>query len=160
MRSRITVALLIPTCAFGLIAANVAFAANCADPWVTTAVTEVLRRAPPSSNAPECNINLYNGGHWSSYKELRGAVGTYWGTHSYPAAPVAAAPSLTLNSASVSKLPSGTQNGQPVVNYNGQWMTLVASGAGNYRLVATGAGNIMINNGANVVSHDGASIKH
>jgi hypothetical protein len=67
-----------------------AHAANCSDPWVTQAVTDVLRRPPPSSAAPECNIYLYNGGHWNSYADLHLAVGTYWSFHAYPAAPSAA----------------------------------------------------------------------
>ena len=36
-----------------------------------------LSRPPASPGAPECNIALYNGGHWSSYGELRAAVGAY-----------------------------------------------------------------------------------
>lgn len=73
--------------AFGLLSAGAALAGNCKDPWVTQAVVEVLRRAPASASAPECNIRLYNNGQWSSYSQLRLAVGTYWGTHAYPTNP-------------------------------------------------------------------------
>lgn len=71
----------------GLLSVGGALAGNCTDPWVTQAVIEVLRRPPASASAPECNIRLYNNGQWSSYAQLRLAVGTYWGTHAYPTKP-------------------------------------------------------------------------
>jgi hypothetical protein len=54
-----------------------ALAAGCGDPWVTAAVT-TYHGAPASPSAPECNINTYLGGKWSSQPELNAAVATYF----------------------------------------------------------------------------------
>src|ERR1019366_3558563 len=81
------------TVAASMFGIGTAQAGNCNDPWVTQAVTNALRRAPASANAPECNTMLYVGhnsrgqmqaGQWNSYNDLAAAVGSYWGAHSYP----------------------------------------------------------------------------
>ncbi len=48
---------------------------------------------------------------------------------------------VVLSKQAVSLLPSKTVGGVQLVQHNGQWMKLVAAGAGNYNLVAAGAGN-------------------
>lgn len=162
LQSRIAATLLVPASAMGLMASGTASAGQCGDPWVTQAVTEVLRRPPPSNNAPECNIKLYNNGHWSNYKELRLAVGTYWSLHSYPSAaapPVATLAPLTVSAQSVQNMPHATKDGQTVVFFNNRWNYLVASGAGNFQLKPGVVGKIMVNNGANLISQDGGSFK-
>ncbi|HTR84534.1 MAG TPA: hypothetical protein VMI56_08655 [Reyranella sp.] len=81
-----------------------------------------------------------------------------------PAAPVAApahAPSTTptLSSSLVSTLPEGSFNGTPVVLYQGNWVSLVASGGGNFatHLVASGGGNLVASGGGNLVGPSGGT---
>lgn len=52
-----------------------AAAAGCRDPWVSSAIREVLGRHPVGfANANECNISLYGNGSWSSYADLKNKV--------------------------------------------------------------------------------------
>ncbi len=47
-------------------------AGGCADPWINSAYAETFGRAPSGSgNAGECNVNVYGGGSWTSYDDLR-----------------------------------------------------------------------------------------
>ena len=120
-------------------------AGQCSDPAVTQAVTQVLRRAPASPSAPECNIYLYQGargikGQWGSYSELLSSVGVYWSMHSYPAP--AAAPLATLPTGgpgiSVSQynaLPKQNSGGHLWAWYNGSWTQVV----GNRLIGASGS---------------------
>jgi hypothetical protein len=149
------------------LAAGAAQAGACSDPWVTQAVTRVLGRPPASSGAPECDIYLYKNGHWSSYNDLLGAVGYYWGTHSYPRP----APAYTSQpsggygglqlapSASDFRVDStslgfprgvGPAPGRRVV-YNGrayQVANTIAQGGGN--VIAQGGGNVIAQGGGNL----------
>lgn len=66
-------------CTFAVIAmaaaATPARAQQCTDPWITQAIRELWGRAPSGSGATgECAINLYGGGSWGSYTELKNLV--------------------------------------------------------------------------------------
>jgi hypothetical protein len=163
---------------FAATASGSAVAADCGDPWVTQASTEILKRPPASASAPECNIYLYTGhnsagqmeaGQWNGYGDLRAAVGAYWSTHDYPAsAPLQLAiPPNAFNAAPAgfSGLPTGTIT---VYLYQGNWVRLVSAGGGNIttqlvsagggNLVSAGGGNLVSAGGGNLISQDGSTI--
>jgi hypothetical protein len=108
-----------------------AWAGNCNDPWVTQAVIEVLRRPPASASAPECNIRLYNNGHWNSYAQLRLAVGTYWGTHAYPTSQAPAYSARPGVNPGFAGQPRVIQNPGRLVGPDGG--SLIGNDAGSYK---------------------------
>ena len=138
--------------AVSVVGAAPAMAGQCGDPWVTQAVTQVLRRAPASASAPECNIYLYQGargikGQWGSYSELLSSVGVYWSMHSYPtsaAPPVARLPTTGpgIGAAQYNALPKQYYNGQLWAWYNSRWVPASA---------------LINQDGAGIVSHDGGT---
>ena len=137
------------------LAAGSAYAGSCNDPWVTQAVTDALRRPPSGPSAPECNIYLYNNGHWGSYNELRSAVGVYWGMHAYPAQQnytIQPAGDLQISAASLGYTPAVGSR----VTYQGRLYQVS-------RTIAQGGGNVIVlhlinMDGASVVGPGGASI--
>lgn len=127
----------------GALSMDAAVAGNCADPWVTQAVTEVLRRPPASALAPECNIKLYNNGRWGSYKELRLAVGSYWATNAYP---------QTSAQGQATK-PGGTQGlaGKAQPNRNQISADQVRPHQGNNKLISDDGSTLIGNDGGSLV---------
>lgn len=148
-----------------------AHAGSCSDAWVTKAVTQVLRRPPASASAPECNIYLYNNGHWNGYNELLAAVGVYWSMHAYPVAnaqPAPAAANLKLGVSrsdfAIDSTALGFSRGVApapgrVVTYNGQRYQVakvIAQGGGN--VIAQGGGNVIAQGGGNVIAQGGGNL--
>ncbi len=56
---------------------------KCSDPWVDSAIRQAKQNMSlpmGCGNCGECNIYLYNGGHWTSYSQLTGYVNSFFRT--------------------------------------------------------------------------------
>ena len=125
--------------------AGSASAGQCRDPWVTQAITEVTGRAPTgNADNGDCNYTQYNGGQWNSYAQLKGAVqarlGGGYAITSHPGA---------MSQSTFNSLPKQIYNGQRFALYNGKWMKIVASGAGNWNLISNDGASIVTNASGN-----------
>lgn len=60
----------------------------------------------------------------------------------------------------INSLPHGHLGAQDVYLYQGNWVTLVAAGGGNYttKIIAAGGGNLVAAGGGNIVSTNGGNI--
>lgn len=135
--------------AFGTSAPSAPSAGSCKDPWVTQAVTEVMKRAPKGSGTSgECDIYRYGGGRWSSYPDLVSKVKTAFG----------------MNIAGSAKPGSGgnnlgslnpSQNGGRVVSPGGG--NVISPGGGN--VISPGGGNVISPGGGNVISTGGGNMR-
>lgn len=129
----------------------------CSDPWVSLAVSVakthdgVVGRASGSGNSDECNIKLYNGGHWGSYAELLQYV--------RQTQQVLASQNVrfeTRNGVPALMLidPSRRLSPQNIVSTNGS--NILLNGGGN--IVAQGGGNIVAQGGGNIVAQGGGNL--
>lgn len=126
--------------------AGAASAGQCRDPWVTQAITEVTGRAPTGNyESGDCTYTQYNGGHWNSYAQLKGAVAGRLGGGSS----LAFNGSGAMSQSTFNSLPKQTYNGQRFALYNGKWMKIVASGAGNWNLISNDGASIVTNASGN-----------
>ncbi|MBX3592924.1 hypothetical protein [Sphingomonas sp.] len=115
----------------------------CGDPWVTIALETVYGRVPDRLH---CSISLYNGGRWSSYAELLGAVRA--GRYSFR--PVR----IDGNGPLAGRFALGIFQGGSLVAAGGG--NMVAAGGGN--MVAAGGGNMVAAGGGNVILQNGNAL--
>ena len=107
----------------------------CRDPWVTIAVyasTAGTKQIAGAGDFGECNPALYNGGSWNGYNDLHYAVEK-------------ALRALSNAGVTIS-----------MTSLGGDRRQLIIDGGGGYK--SSTVLNIMINNGANLISNDGSSL--
>ena len=162
MNRSICAAVAVFTVCFALPATE-ALAANCRDPWVTKAVTQVQGRAPNGSgDSGECDYRRYGGGKWTTYDDLLGKVRTTFGKSIAPPISGLAKPAGTVASpaGSFASPPPGTTLsgakpvGAGIVANNGS-RVIGQNGAG---IVANNGSRIVTDNGAGVVGQNGANV--
>ena len=113
----------------------------CHDPWVTSAIKQVMGRAPNGSgNSGECNIYRYGGGHWSSYGDLVSKVKIAFGM--------------------VPKMDNAPgqygANSRIHISPNANSAGVIAAGGGN--VIAPGGGNVIAPGGGNVIAPGGGNV--
>lgn len=141
-------------------------------PGRSTGATISTNKFSDGTPLPSCGGREQNGttiktyelvwtGHvWAEYPPSAKVVSTVPlaapGAGNLPRSP--GTPSLTPSI--VSTLPQGIMNGTSVYLYQNNWVSLVASGGGNYTttLVASGAGNLVASGGGNLVASGGGNL--
>ncbi len=148
---------------------------KCKDPWINQAYIDLYQRDPvvrnpsvPNAVDGECNMNLYGGGHWTSYTDLENKIIAVKGPRRvYSPATVQAIqrPASSTTTSSASSISSGitVDTSHGVVIDHGVSTPLseiqIKDQAGNLlspaavaQIVAAGGGNIVAAGGGNATS--------
>jgi len=119
------------------------------DPWIFQAYYELYSRVP---NPIELNINLYNGGSWNNYGQLKSYIQQYQSSLAQNNLKMVSgkvkekdAVALVDNNNNVLAVSLVSPNGGQVISPGGA--NVIASGGGN--VISPGGGNVISPGGAN-----------
>ena len=132
----------------------------CSDPWVTIAIWDLTantRNPNGFGQFGECNVQLYNGGRWNSYAQLRSAIDASLRALSSAGVQTSLIDNrngtLSITMQAGSAFDRVVIQGRVVAQGGGN---VVAQGGGN--VVAQGGGNVIAQGAGNIVSHDGGTL--